>query len=104
MGVSCRMPNYLRPTWFMTARRWIAAALAILFTAALGIALLKHKARSSTKRQGQTTAYSPWKKRKLEFNKQIAPIIYSNCEIGRASCRERVEIVVMTETGEAKEG
>lgn len=63
----------------MTNRGWIAAALAILFTAALGITLLKHKARSSTKREGQTTAYRPWKKRKLEFNKQIAPIIYSNC-------------------------
>jgi copper type II ascorbate-dependent monooxygenase-like protein len=63
----------------MTSRGWIAAALAILFTAAIGIALLKHKARSSTTREGQTTAYRPWKKRKLEFNKQIAPIVYSNC-------------------------
>jgi len=63
----------------MTARRWIAAALAILLTAALGIALLKHKTRSSTKRQVETTGYRPWKKRKLEFNKQIAPIVYSNC-------------------------
>jgi hypothetical protein len=63
----------------MTTRGWIVAALAILFTAALGIALLEHKARSSTKREGQTTAYRPWKKRKLEFNKQIAPIVYSTC-------------------------
>ncbi len=63
----------------MTARRWIAAALAILLTAALGIALLKHKTRSSTTRRVETTGYRPWKKRKLEFNKQVAPIVYSNC-------------------------
>jgi len=73
------MPNYLRPTWFMTARRWIAAALAILLTAALGIALLKHKTRSPTTRRVETTGYRPWKKRKLEFNKQIAPIVYAKC-------------------------
>ena len=47
----------------MTARRWIAAVLAIVLAAGLGITILKHKA----------------KRHKLEFNKQIAPIVYAKC-------------------------
>ncbi len=47
----------------MTARRWIAAVLAIVLAAGLGITILKHKA----------------KRHKLEFNRQIAPIVYAKC-------------------------
>jgi hypothetical protein len=63
----------------MTTRGWIAAALASLLIAAAATTLLRHKAGLSTERQGNTTAYRPVKRGKLEFNKQIAPIVYAKC-------------------------
>src|SRR5437762_6242071 len=63
MDASCRTSNQLASARFMTARRWIAAVLAIVLAAGLGITILKHKA----------------KRHKLEFNKQIAPIVYAKC-------------------------
>jgi hypothetical protein len=63
----------------MTTRGWIAAALASLLIVAAATTLLRHKAGLSTERQGNTTAYRPVKRGKLEFNKQIAPVVYGKC-------------------------
>jgi hypothetical protein len=63
----------------MTTRGWIAVALASLLITAAATTLLRHKAGLSTERQGNTTAYQPVKRRKLEFNKQIAPIVHAKC-------------------------
>jgi hypothetical protein len=61
----------------MKAGRWITVAIAV--AAAVGFAFFKHKEGSSTKSQKGTTAYRPFKRQELEFNKQIAPIFYTKC-------------------------
>jgi hypothetical protein len=73
------MPDQLRSARVMTTRRWIAAALAILLVAAAATALLKDKVSSSIEHQGKTTAYQPAKRHILEFNNQIAPIVFTKC-------------------------